>query len=224
MSSLPTLPHTLSMQQLHFTATGEHLHDLPGDAAPLPVECYIKKTQQRQQREHAWRTYYDQMRQEGTVNLQFHKARELNGLLYTGAVMQQGTPDAPIFLFYGTQKVMELWPDGQQHAEATPVPSRPTSPPPRLRALPPGFGRSTAASPTPEMTAAGAAAAVTGLCIEEDHPRSRLRTNFARFLRELSDEALEVEFAEWQEERLRAQEHLQAIEEELARRYPPTGR
>jgi hypothetical protein len=47
---------------------------------------------------------------------------------------------------------------------------------------------------------------------------SRLRPNFRRFLAELSADALSVEFEEWEEELRRAQEHVDAIREEMMRR------
>jgi hypothetical protein len=44
---------------------------------------------------------------------------------------------------------------------------------------------------------------------------SRLRPNFRRFLAELSAEGLSLELEEWDEELRRAQEHVDAIREEI---------
>ena len=47
---------------------------------------------------------------------------------------------------------------------------------------------------------------------------SRLRPNFRRFLTELSAEALAMEFEEWEDQLSRAQEHVDAVREEMTRR------
>lgn len=216
------------MHQIHFIATGEDLPDLPGNACPRPVEDYINRTQQRQQRERAYKKYYDQMRQEGVTLLEMSHIREIGSTRYNCARLQQDVPGAPIFLFLNEFKVLELWQDGRDPRLMSPAVSGAASPCVKIQALPPGFARSRVASPFPqgaeeEEAAAGAAglAAATGLSIQP--PSTRLRTHFREFLRTLPYEALLAEYEEWDEEMKRAIEHLEAVEEEIGSRKLTSG-
>lgn len=193
------LHHAKSVQDLHFIATGEDLSPIPGDAAPRPVEHYIRRTQLRQQREHAYTTYYDQMRQEGKTTLQFSTPRQIGLYTYTSARMQQDVDGCPIDLLYGAAgtPVLRLWRDGRE--PPTPSCSRPGSPCIRLRA--------------PWM----AEEDVTGV-VEPDPAPSRLRKGFKELLEKMPEEALYTELEEWREEVARAKEHFDAVEAELVRR------
>ncbi len=218
-NQMSNLHPSLSMSQMHFIATGEELPDLPGNACPRPVEDYINRTQQRQQRERAYKKYYDQMRQEGVTVLEMNQIREIGSTRYNCARLQQDVPGAPIFLYLNEFKVLELWQDGRDPRLFSPAVSGAASPCVKIQALPPGFARSRVASPFPqgaEEEGAGAAGAATGLSIQP--PTTRLRTHFREFLRTLPYEALLAEYEEWDEEMKRAIEHLEAVEEEIGSR------
>ncbi len=164
-----------SMDRLHFIATGEHLPPIAGDACPHPLEWYIKRTQERQTREHAWKSYYEEMRSTGTSTLRFTKLQSLGGLEYDRAVLCQGVEGAPITLYLGELPVMELQRDGHVVAEPTPC----SSPCPKFTLRPPNWlvaagGATPAGSPTPEQVACGLDETVIG---------SRLRKNFVEMLR-----------------------------------------
>ena len=209
------LHSSASMDRLHYIATGEHLSPIAGDACPHPLEWYVKKTRERQARQHAWRSYYDEMREKGTAVLDFLKTQELCDVVYSRAILQQGIECAPIYLYRGTEKVLELWEDGGlPPVEPTPC----CSPVPKFTLRPPTWlvregGTSGAASPTPEAQAE-LMEEVTGIL----HDSSRLRKNFRGLLAMMPTEALWAELEEWREEVERAQEHLRAVEDELARR------
>lgn len=202
------------MDRLHFIATGEHLSPIAGDACPHPVEWYIKKTRERQARQHAWRSYYDEMREKGTAILNFLKPQELCEQVFDMAILQQGLECAPIYLYRGGEKVLELWEDGAlPPVEPTPC----HSPVPKFTLRPPTWlvreGVSAATSPIPQEEV-GLVEEVTGIL----QSGSRLRKNFRELLAVMPTEALWAELEEWREEVERAQEHLQAVEDELARR------
>lgn len=162
-----------------------------GDEAPHPVEWYILKTQQRQQRARAWE-FHRQEAEKGLYDMVPVKTSRVNGIAYN--VIQRGMENE-LILYFDTKPVMTLYRDGHEREPPSTVTSGRTTPVRKFTLGPPP------------------AEAVTGLTTF-----SRLRANYREFLKALSDEALETELLEWEEELTRATEHMEAVEEELARR------
>lgn len=201
---LPTLVAVQSFQtmdQLHFLATGERMPPVAGDACPHPPEYYIKKTHERQQRQRAYAMLIDLARASNAIVPV--KPGEVNGVAYDRALSLRGS----IVLFKGERPVMTLWPDGREHVEPTPPTSEASSPRCRFRLRSPPL-HATAAPASESRCVSPMAALPTEL-------PSRLRPNFRRFLAELSAEGLSLELEEWDEELRRAQEHVDAIREEM---------
>jgi hypothetical protein len=207
------------MDRLHFLATGERLPPIGGDECPHPTEYYIKKTSQRQQRARAYTMLIDIARSSNMILPV--KPGEVNGVLYNKILgIRSG-----IILFDGEQSVMTLWPDGREVVEPTPPSSEASSPRRGFRLRSPPF---VAASGGGRSVSPILAVDVDILAGEEvpvqqspplpTHFVSRLRPNFRRLLAELSDDALAMELEEWTEECARAEEHVQAIQWERARR------
>jgi hypothetical protein len=192
------LHHAKSLHDLHFIATGEELSPLPGDSCPHPLEYYVRRTQLRQQREHAYTTYYDQMRKEGKTLLTFSSPRQIGLFSYVAAKMEQGTEGCPIILCSANGGALHLWRDGRE--PPTPASSRPCSPCFKLRA------------PWLEEEE------MTGIVEEDVTPASRLRKGFTELLKKMPEEALYAELEEWREEEARAHEHFAAVEAEIAGR------
>lgn len=206
---LQTMPSYNSMDKLHFQATGEHLPPARGDEAPHPVEWHILKTQQRQQRARAYE-FHRQEATKGDYSMVPIKTSRVNGVAYNA--IQRGMNNE-LFLYYDTKEVMVLYPDGKEVSRSA-CPSAACSPVPKFcLGAPPG--RETVCSPV--NLGAPAEAAATGIQ-EIPAPTSRLRANFRRFLQGISDEMLRLEYEEWEEEMHRAIEHMEAVEEEMARR------
>lgn len=218
--SMASVPSFQTMDQLHFLATGERLPPIAGDACPHPPEYYIRQTQQRQQRARAYAMLIDMARSSNMILPV--KPGTVNGVFYDKILGIRGG----IILFQGDQSVMTLWPDGREHIEPTPPSSEASSPrrqfhlrSPPLAAM---MGGVRPVSPVTTATAEEHPLA-TDMAVSP-HPlpttftTSRLRPTFRRFLIELSDDALAMELEEWSEEVKRAQEHMDAVKEELARR------
>lgn len=182
---------------------------IAGDACPHPPDYYIKKTQERQQRSRAYAMLIDTARASRCIVPV--KPGEVNGVSYNRALSLRGS----IVLFRGEQPVMTLWPDGHEHTEPTPPPSEASSPRSRFRLRSPPLRAAMAGSrcvspmhpATPPVENASAASF-----------QSRLRPNFRRLLADLSSEGLSLELEEWEEELQRAQEHVDAIREEIMSR------
>jgi hypothetical protein len=218
--SMATVPSFQTMDRLHFLATGERLPPIAGDACPHPTEYYIKKTSQRQQRARAYTMLIDAARSSNMILSV--KPGEVNGVHYNKILGIRGG----IILFDGDQSVMTLWPDGREVVEPTPPSSEASSPRRGFRLRTPPF---VAAS-----CGGRSVSPILGVDVDDPsgeevvvqptpHPLpthfvSRLRPNFRRLLSELSDEALAMELEEWSEECARAEEHIQAIQCERARR------
>ena len=199
------------MDQLHFLATGERMPPVAGDACPHPPEYYIKKTQERQQRQRAYAMLIDSARTSHSIVPV--KPGEVNGVAYDRALSLRGS----IVLFKGERPVMTLWPDGREHVEPTPPPSEASSPRCRFRLRSPPL-RGMAAAPESRCISPIQVPGVAGAATLPTELPSRLRPNFRRFLGELSAEGLSLELEEWEEELRRAQEHVDAIREEIVRR------
>lgn len=206
--SAPKLPSLVAVQsfqtmdQLHFLATGERMPSVAGDACPHPPEYYIKKTQERQQRQRAYAMLIDVARSSSAIVPV--KPGEVNGVGYDRVLSLR----CSLVLFKGERPVMTLWPDGSEHIEPTPPPSEASSPRSRFRLR------------SPPLHAKGGA---ESHCVSPIAPlptelQSRLRPNFRRFLADLSEEGLSLELEEWEEELRRSQEHVDAIREEITLR------
>ncbi len=222
--AMATVPSFQTMDRLHFLATGERLPPIAGDACPHPTEYYIKKTSQRQQRARAYTMLIDTARSSNMILPV--KPGEVNGVHYNKILGIRGG----IILFDGDQSVMTLWPDGREVVEPTPPSSEASSPRRGFRLRSPPFtaaaggGRSVSPilgvdvdDPTGEEVSVERVQVVTPPPLPTQFV-SRLRPNFRRLLVELSDEALAMELEEWSEECARAEEHVQAIQCERARR------
>lgn len=222
-------PSFRSLDQAHFIATGEHLPPRAGDACPMPVEHHIQKTLQRQQRQHAWTVYIEQMRGPNGIVSQLKKKGSVNGVAFDSiepqgeALDENGQPS--LALFNGSQKVMELWADGRELVEPTPAASLCASPVPRFQLRAPWALGEDAPSPIVGIDDSAAlselAADNTFVTAGGDPTQtrfSRLRRNFMHLLHIIPDDALWAEYEEWQEEVARAHEHLDAVMQEIARR------
>ena len=210
MSKLTTQPSFNTLDQAFYLATGEHLPSRRGDACPHPLEWYILKAQQRQQRERAYTILLPLLSSGNTRPVQV-KPGTVHGIHYCMARLGY---ENQIELFDGIsfdKSVLTLWPDGHEEEEATPAgtPVRFT-----LRGVP-AHARSRAVSPIPEhpqeeITGIVEAAAAACTC--------RLRKGFLQMLEKMSIESLEAEAEGWREEVARAQEHLDAVAAALATR------
>ncbi len=199
------------MDQAFFLATGEHLPSRRGDACPHPLEWYILKAQQRQQRARAYTILLPRLDGFSARPIAV-KPGSVHGVNYSFA--QLGAENE-IHLYDGIsweKPVLTLWPDGHEEEEITPAstPVRFT-----LRAVP-SHARSRAVSPIPESSEED----ITGIV---DAARAaacscRLRKGFLQMLDKMSVESLRAELEGWQEEVARAQEHLDAVALALARR------
>ena len=177
---------------------------IAGDACPHPPEYYIQKTSQRQQRSRAYAMLVDTARVSSAIVPV--KPGEVNGVPYDRVLGIRGG----LVLFKGDASVMTLWPDGRDHVEPTPPSSEASSPRKGFRLRTPPFGAISVPPPTPRS--------VSPIVVEVAAATTRLRPNFRRFLAELSADALAVEFEEWEEDLRRAQEHVDAIREEMTSR------
>jgi hypothetical protein len=200
---MTNVPSFQTMDQLHFLATGERMPPIAGDACPHPPDYYIQKTHQRQQRSRAYAMLVDTARVSSAIIPV--KPGEVNGTPYDRVLGIRGG----LVLFKGDTSVMTLWPDGRDHVEPTPPSSEASSPRKGFRLRTPPFGTS-----APPPTARSMSPIAVGIPVE----MSRLRPNFRRFLADLSTDALAVEFEEWEEDLRRAQEHVDAIREEMTGR------
>ena len=211
LPSLAAVQSFQTMDQLHFLATGERMPPVAGDACPHPPEYYIKKTHERQQRSRAYAMLVDAARASRCIIPV--KPGEVNGVSFNRALSLRGS----IVLFHGEQPVMTLWPDGRDHVEPTPPPSEASSPRSRFRLRSPPMRAAGTDAPLSRcvspIVVAGSAAAQVSVEIQ-----SRLRPNFRRLLADLSSEGLSLELEEWEEELQRAQEHVDAIREEIMSR------
>ena len=115
LSSMPSF-HTLD--QAHYIATGEHLKPIAGDAAPHPVEYYVKRTQERQQRARLWELLDETLKGGDMVSV---RPGVVNGTSFTHAKRQRDE----IHLFARGKHVMILTPDGIEPPTPTPVGSPP---------------------------------------------------------------------------------------------------
>jgi hypothetical protein len=179
---------------------------IAGDACPHPPDYYIQKTHQRQQRSRAYAMLVDTAPVSSAIVSV--KPGEVNGTPYDRVLGIRGG----LVLFKGDSVVMTLWPDGRDHVEPTPPSSEASSPRKGFCLRTPPFGTS-----APPPTARSMSPIVVEIAATA-YTSSRLRPNFRRFLAELSADALSVEFEEWEEELRRAQEHVDAIREEMMRR------
>lgn len=204
LPSITNVPSFQTMDQLHFLATGERMPPIAGDACPHPPEYYIQKTHQRQQRSRAYAMLVDTARVCSAVIPV--KPGEVNGVPYDRVLGIRGG----LVLFKGDAAVMTLWPDGREHVDPTPPASEVSSPRNGFRLRTPPFGTSAPPPAARSMSPIGVEVAATA--------SSRLRPNFRRFLTGLSVDALAIEFEEWEDELSRAQEHLDAICEEMVQR------
>jgi hypothetical protein len=202
LPSLTTVASFQTMDKLHYLATGEHLSPISGDACPHPTEYYILMTQRKQQRRRAYDMLFESARKGHGITPV--KPGEVNGVRYDHVLGGNGV----ITLYHGTQAVMTLRPTGEEVVEPTPPPSEAASPA-RAFCLGPAPAMYAAIPPIPEEEEGWAL---------EPAPAGRLRKNYRRFLMEHSDECLAAELEEWKEELARAEEHVRAIEEEMARR------
>lgn len=186
-----------SMDAIHYEETGEHMSPLPGDAAPHPVEYYIKRTQEAKERRDVYGRLFADMAVNAVPSLRMSQTRSLHGISYDFAHLERGV----ITLSFQGQKVLEFQQDGKLREPPTPASSRPTSPAPRFRL----------------STPAWLLADSTGVADTAPAP-TRLRKGFLRLLAAVPPDALWAELEEWQEEEARAREHREAVEEELKRR------
>jgi hypothetical protein len=193
-----------SLDAMHYEETGEHMSPLPGDAAPHPLEYYVQKTKQAQERRNVYARLMAEMLTSAVTSLRMTQTRSLHGTPYDFAHLERGV----ITLSFHGQKVLELHADGKLREPPTPVCSRPSSPAPRFQLSTPAWLLADSTGVTEEGGAAAEPAAAP----------SRLRKGFLRLLAAVPPDALWAELEEWQEEEARAREHREAVEEELRRR------
>lgn len=210
MSKLTSQPSFNTMDQAFFLATGEHLPSRRGDACPHPLEWYILKAQQRQQRARAYTILLPRL--DGTTSTVPVKPGSVNGVNYCFARLGA---ENEIYLFDGMnvdKPVLTLWPDGHEPEETTPActPVRFT-----LKEVP-RHARSRAVSPIPEHDTEDITGIVDAARVAASS--SRLRKGFLQMLEKMSTESLRAELEGWQEEVERAKEHLDAVALALARR------
>lgn len=220
MSALPPIKSFRSMDQIFYQATGEHLSPRAGDEAPIPLEARIQRVQKRQERQRAYKSFYDEMRKLGTTTLEgptLH-GRVVNDIPFDRVTMGQNEPHCPLFCYKGGLLVLTLYPGGIP--PPTPAPSHPASPAPTFVLRPPPWlSVSRASSPL-------ALDSVIGTTDEEAAaapPASRLRKGFAALLKQMPESALWAELEEWKEEEARAREHSDAVHAELLARGKGAG-
>lgn len=211
MSKLTTQPSFNTLDQAFYLATGEHLPSRRGDACPHPLEWYILKAQQKQQRQRAYTILLPLLSSESASPTKV-KPGTVHGVHYCFARLGY---ENQIDLFDGIgwdKPILTLWPDGREEEEATPAatPVRFT-----LRGVP-SHARSRAVSPIPEHSEEE----ITGIveAARDAACSCRLRKGFVQMLKKMSVESLEAELEGWREEVARAQEHLDAVAAALAHR------
>ena len=115
---LPSSPSFHTLDQAHYIATGEHLKPIAGNLAPHPVEYYVKRTQERQQRARLWELLDETLRGSEIVPV---RPGIVNGIGFTHATRYRDE----IHLYSDGKQVMTLTPDGVEPVTATPAGSPP---------------------------------------------------------------------------------------------------
>lgn len=123
MSRLPVNSFS-TLDLTHYIETGEHLPPIRGDACPMPIEFYIKKTREKQSRARLWTHLNERIKDN---NLSEVKPGIIEGKAYNKAQRVQQN----IHLFMDDTDILVLTPDGSLLLVPSP---KECSKPPTLKA------------------------------------------------------------------------------------------